>query len=415
MMRIAIVGGGAAGCFAAIEVKRRMPSAQVTLYEGGRKLLAKVAITGGGRCNLSNSFRDVKSIESVYPRGARLMKRLLREFSPEDACRWFEREGVRLVTQDDQCVFPASQDAMEIVGTLTRSLSRERVSVKVDHRVSRIESRGESFLISFVNTGYPVAECDAVLVATGGSPKASGLDFLEDLKLEFVEPVPSLFTLCVPASPITELTGIVVEKVGLSLAGAGIRAMGPLLITHWGVSGPAVLKLSSYAARHLAERSYKAQMAVNWLGEDNEQEAARILQKLIGGNPQKQLSSVYPTVFNARLWIHLLLRAGLRPDSRWAEMGKKGFNKLVAVLTNDTYTIDGKYRFKEEFVTAGGVALSNVNTKTLECRIIPNLYFAGEVLDVDAVTGGFNLQAAWTMGYVVAKSIGGKHADGETS
>ena len=399
-MKIAIIGAGAAGCFAAIEIKRRRPEAVVTVYESGRKALAKVAVTGGGRCNLTNSFGGVRSIEAVYPRGARLMKRLLREFSHKDAYEWFEREGIRLTTQEDNCVFPVSQDAMEIVDKLLWLMRRHGVGLKTGYRVERI-THDDVYTLQFSN-GESV-EADKVVVTTGGSPKLSGLKMLEGLGLDIVEPVPSLFSLCLTNNPITCMTGTVVEDVHTSIVGTKMKAEGPLLITHWGLSGPAILKLSSYGAHLLHDCNYKAKIAVNWFGSANENEVMELLYEMSIRHPQKQVQSLYPDRFNSRLWLHLLACAGIRPDMRWAEMGRKSFNRMAAMLTNHIFDITGKNKFKDEFVTCGGVALSNINPSTLESRQHPGLYFAGEVLDVDAITGGFNLQAAWTMGYIVAK------------
>ncbi len=428
-MNIAIIGGGAAGCFAAINIKRNYPEARVTVIESGRKLLAKVAITGGGRCNLTNSFRDIRSIAAAYPRGEKLMKRLLREFSHDDTMAWFEREGVRLVTQDDQCVFPKSQDAMEIVGTLTSLMRRLGVEVRTSCRVVKIEASLSGYEVATLSgsndlktskpynlkTSEPVSPSadygglqlifDRVIVTTGGSPKLSGLDMLAPLNLDIVTPVPSLFSICLPNHPITELTGTVVEHASATLVGTKLRAEGPLLITHWGMSGPAILKLSSYAARQLHDSGYKARISVNWLGDANEGEAMETIMELAIKNPAKQLASVYPQQFNSRLWTYLIKQSSLNPSQRWSELAKKSFNKLVNTLVNDQYLMDGKNRFKEEFVTCGGVALSNINPKTMECRNHPGLYFAGEVLDVDAITGGFNLQAAWSMAWVVSNNF----------
>lgn len=428
-MNIAIIGGGAAGCFAAINIKRNYPEASVTVIEAGRKLLAKVAITGGGRCNLTNSFRDIRSIAAAYPRGEKLMKRLLREFSHDDTMAWFEREGVRLVTQDDQCVFPKSQDAMEIVGTLTSLMRRLGVEVRTSCRVVKIEASLSGYEVAIISgsndlktskpynlkTTEPVSPSgdygglqlifDRVIVTTGGSPKLSGLDMLAPLNLDIITPVPSLFSICLPNHPITELTGTVVEHTSATLAGTKLRAEGPLLITHWGMSGPAILKLSSYAARQLHDSGYKARISVNWLGDANEGEAMETIMELAIKSPAKQLASVYPQQFNSRLWTYLIKRSNLNPSQRWSELAKKSFNKLVNTLVNDQYLMDGKNRFKEEFVTCGGVALSNINPKTMECRNYPGLYFAGEVLDVDAITGGFNLQAAWSMAWVVSNNF----------
>lgn len=429
-MKVAVVGAGAAGCFCAIELKRRMPSASVEVFEAGPKALAKVAITGGGRCNLTNSFDGISSLSDAYPRGDKLMKRLFRTFDQQSAWRWFENEGVKLVLQEDHCVFPASQDAMEIVNTLLARMHQSGVVLHTMHKVSGIYlcSDGgyelsldvtESCRRSLRQAQRPsctVTEpveatkmlkfsADIVVITTGGSPKLSGLGMLDGLDLEIVPPVPPLFTFNLPGSPVRELMGTVVESASASLAGTKFKAVGPLLITHWGMSGPAILKLSSYAARYLAENEYSATLSVNWFGDVGEQEVRDIIMSLSKGNPQKQILNTHPSELPSRLWNYLISKCGTRGDARWAELGSKGMNRLVNTLINDEYQLRGKSRFKEEFVTCGGVALSNINLNTLESKTHPGLYFAGEVLDVDAITGGSNLQAAWTMGYTVARSI----------
>lgn len=404
-MDIAIIGAGAAGCFAAINIKQMWPEVNVTVYEGGPKALAKVSVTGGGRCNLTNSFEEVKNLISVYPRGEKLMKRLLREFSPKDLFNWFEHKGVSLITQKDQRVFPLSGSSMEIVNTLLREMKCSGVHLKLNHRVNSLTKVDEKFYLNFVSREKCEIEADIVVVVTGGCSRIDYLNFISTFRLEIVKPVPSLFSLCLPHSHLTNLMGISVENVIVTICGTKFRSSGPLLITHWGISGPAILKISSYAARYLAECNYNAQIAINWLGNSNEQFVYEILLKLSVENRLKQLQTVYPPQLNARLWEYLLKQAGLNPSMRWSDLGKKGLNRLVSLLTNNIYSINGKNRFKEEFVTCGGVSLSNVNSKTLECRSCKGLYFAGEILDVDAITGGFNLQAAWTMGYVVAKSV----------
>ncbi len=440
-MKIAIIGAGAAGCFCAIELKRRVPSASVEVFEAGAKALAKVAITGGGRCNLTNSFEGISSLSVAYPRGDKLMKRLFRNFDQQSTWQWFESEGVKLVLQDDQCVFPASQDAMEIVNTLLARMRQAGVVLRTRHKVTGIFPRPEggyklsvefSERQSLRQAQRPVCSAsdgsapepvegsmfrntqrqdkqdysaDIVVVTTGGSPKLSGLGMLDGLDLEIVPPVPSLFTFNLSGSPVRELMGTVVENAGASLVGTKFNASGPLLITHWGMSGPAILKLSSYAARYLAENDYSATLSVNWFGDAGEQDVRDRILSLSKDNFQKLILNTHPSELPSRLWIYLISKAGIRENSRWAELGSKGMNRLVNTLINDEYQIRGKSRFKEEFVTCGGVALSNINLSTLECKAHPGLYFAGEVLDVDAITGGFNLQAAWSMGYTVARSI----------
>ncbi len=392
-MTISIIGAGAAGCFCAAELRRRLPDARIDVFEAATKPLAKVAITGGGRCNLTNSFEDVRSLSEVYPRGDRLMKRLLSVFSQEDTRRWFESAGVPLVLQEDHCVFPQSQDAMDIVHALLRRM--DGVNLRLRTPVHSVMPGPTGHLLV---DGEPY---DAVVVTTGGAPK--GLPMLDGLDLEWVPTVPSLFTFTVQDEELRSLMGLVAEA-SVSIPGTAFQADGPLLITDWGLSGPAVLKLSSYAARHLHDTGYKAPLSINWLAL-NENEVRTLLQEMAGGNPRKQVTSTPPARLQSRLWNHLVRKTGLRSDIRWAELGSKGLNKLVATLTQDSYTIAGKTKFREEFVTCGGVSLSNIDPSTLACRRYPGLYFAGEVLDVDAVTGGFNLQAAWTTGYVAARSI----------
>lgn len=393
MPRIAVIGAGAAGCFCTAELRRLRPEAAIDVYEAGPKPLAKVAVTGGGRCNLTNSFQGIRSLAEAYPRGERLMKRLLKVFSQEDACRWFEAAGVPLVLQDDHCFFPRSQDAMDIVRALLRRM--EGAHLRLQTPVQSVMP-GLSGHLEVDGTPY-----DAVVVTTGGAPK--GLPLLEGLDLEWVPTVPSLFTFTIQDPGLRALMGLVTEA-SVSLPGTAFKADGPLLITDWGLSGPAVLKLSSYAARHLAECGYKAPLCVNWTGL-REEEIRESLRSISKTHPQKQVSNTPPEGLQARLWSYLMGKSGIRADIRWAELGLKGLNRLVATLTQDSYSIAGKTRFREEFVTAGGVALSNLDPASLQCRKYPGLFFAGEVLDIDAITGGFNLQAAWTTGYVAAHAI----------
>ena len=394
MRRIAVIGAGAAGCFCAAQLRRRMPEARVDVYEAGPKPLAKVAITGGGRCNLTNSFAGIRSLQEAYPRGANLMKRLLKSFSQEDTWRWFEAAGVPLVLQEDQCVFPQSQDAMQVVRALLRQM--EGSLIHCGKRVTRLTP---GFTLSFADGTE--ANADQVVVTTGGAPK--GLPMLDSLGLEWVPAVPSLFTFTLREDGLRSLMGLVVPAA-LSIPGTSFRSEGPLLLTDWGVSGPAVLKLSSYAARYLAEKKYSAPLSIHWLGLP-EAETRLQLQEISERNARKQVSNTPPNGLPSRLWLHLLGRAGLRDDIQWGEMGARSLNRLVAVLMQDIYPIEGKTRFREEFVTCGGVALSNVDAATLECKKYPGLYFAGEVLDLDAITGGFNLQAAWSTGFAVAQAI----------
>ncbi len=408
MKRVAIIGAGAAGCFCAVQLRRMAPEVAITLFEAGPKPMAKLSITGGGRCNLTNSFQGIRSLGEAYPRGERVLQRALKAFSEEDTVRWFEAEGIPLVPQPDHCWFPRSQNALDIVRCLERGMRGAELRLRTPVLSVR-DTLGPSGL-GMTNPVIPSEASvshytvnnepfDYVVVTTGGAAK--GLPFLEGLGLEMIPPVPSLFTFTVPDPSLRSLMGLVTEA-SVGLAGTSFKADGPLLITDWGLSGPATLKLSAHAARYLAECQYKGTVVINWLNA-NENAVREQLREMAAKNPQKLLSSVHPV--QQRLWEHLLERAGLRKDMRWAELGSKGLNRLTATLTADSYPLSGKSKFREEFVTAGGVALSNVNLSTLESKRHPGLYFAGEVLDIDAITGGFNLQAAWSTGYVCAQNI----------
>jgi len=388
-LSIAIIGAGAAGCFCAINLKRMLPNANVHLFESKGKALAKVAVTGGGRCNLTNTFKGVKNLQEVYPRGEKLMRRALSVFSAEDTCTWFEKEGVRLVTQEDNCIFPQSQDAMQIVNTLLYNIKGLGIQLHLNEKVTHID----------------LNQWDRVVVTTGGHATPQGFSLLEGLEIPIETPVPSLFTFNVQGDWHQQLMGTVVEEVQAFIPGTKFRSHGALLLTHWGMSGPAILKLSSYAARYLAEHGYQSPICINWMGTMTELEVRQIIQDLIQQNAQKLITSVYPQCFINKHWGILLTRMGIPLTQRWGALNTKHLNKMLTVLTADTYQITGKCPFKEEFVTCGGVSLKSININTLQSKQHPTLYFAGEVLDVDAITGGFNLQAAWSMGYVVAKHI----------
>lgn len=376
------------------------------MLEAGRKPLAKVAVTGGGRCNLTNSFAQIGDLREAYPRGAQLMKRALARFDQHDTWSWFESHGVPLVLQDDQCVFPQSQDAMDIVRTLERGMSRLGVRVLCGHRVARIEPAGASYRVHW--TGMEgaggVMDADEVVLTAGGKSHDSLAQMLPD-DVAVTATHPSLFTFNIDDEPLKSLMGAVVEDAAVSLAGTRFRASGPLLVTDWGFSGPAVLKLSSYAAVHLAEHQYRSVINVAWLGSNRQDEILSLLTAKASENARKMVVSACPEQLSARVWRHIVLRSGLREDIRWAEVGSRGLSRLAGTLACDSYNITGRCHFKGEFVTCGGVSLDSVNIKTLESKGHPGLYFAGEVLDIDAITGGFNLQAAWSTAWCVAESL----------
>lgn len=390
-MKTAIIGGGAAGFFLGINLKEMCPEMEVTIFEKSKRVLAKVEISGGGRCNCTNSFAEVRDLSEVYPRGHRLMKRLMKGFSQEDAYEWFERHGVRLTTQDDQCVFPMSQDSHTIINCFLTEARRCGIEIRTETKIDSLD------LLS----GY-----DFIAVTTGGSPKAEGLRWLSDMGHELESPVPSLFTFQIADEALHALMGTVVEDVVTMIPGTKLRAQGPLLITHWGMSGPAILKLSSYGARLLADQQYRAPLAVNWTNR-RDTEVMTMLDEIIICSPQKQLKTISPCGLPSRLWTYLAEKClGERANGRWGSLNKKEMNRLVNLLSGgDSYQIAGRAAFKDEFVTCGGIALSAVNPSTLESRHVPHLFFAGEVLDIDGITGGFNFQAAWTTAYTVACAI----------
>lgn len=298
---------------------------------------------------------------------------------------------------------------MEIVLTLTSLMNKLGVKTHCGCKVTEIAPHSPYYAITYTKTGNThTIEVDKVIVTTGGHPSPSGFDMLKSLDLEIVPPVPSLFSLCIADKSLTSLMGTVVEQAQVSLAGTKIKTNGPLLITHWGISGPAVLKLSSHGARILAEKNYQADVIVNWLYEMGNDDVHKMLASYVDKHSAKKITSAYPSALNARLWAHLVQRAKLTVDMRWSELQGKAFNRLLSVLTSDCYHVTGKNRYKDEFVTCGGVSLNSLKHDTLEAKNHPGLYFAGEVTDVDAVTGGFNLQAAWTMGWVVASSLNEK-------
>ena len=384
----AIIGGGAAGFFCAVNLKEMCPQMGVTIFESSTKVLRKVAVSGGGRCNCTNTFADVTDLSQVYPRGHRLLKRLFNVFDYRDAYRWFEQHGVPLTVQDDHCVFPQAQDSKVIINCFLSEARRHGVEIRTNHKINNLEE---------------LSDFDYVVVTTGGITDSISL-FTSLL----AKPCPSLFTFRIADEALTALMGTVVEPAQVMLPGTKMRAEGPLLITHWGMSGPAILRLSSYGARLLADCGYQHPLSVNWTCL-REQEVADELGQLTVEAAQKQLPNVRPFGLPTRLWEYLLQKSLQgRAHAPWGSLNRKELNRLQNVLTNDQYLIAGRAPFKDEFVTCGGVELSAVYPQTLESKERPHLYFAGEVLDIDGVTGGFNFQAAWTTAFVVAQSIAEK-------
>lgn len=407
--RIVIVGGGAAGFFAAIKAKETYPEAQVEILEKSRKVLGKVKISGGGRCNVTNACRRNSELLKAYPRGRDILKPALQRFSTQDTIDWFESQGVRLVTQEDQCIFPATQNSQTIIDALVNRAHALGIKIKLQHNVKKLSIDSDSQVWTLelqpdtrsdASPGARSIQADQLIIATGGTPKPQQLKWLNDLGISTIDPVPSLFTFNMPHEPITALMGVVVEPALAKIPGTKLEATGPLLITHWGMSGPAILKLSAYGARLLADKAYDFRVLVNWLAMPNQSEVETSLRRIIEHNPRKHLQNIRPFGLSDRLWRYLIARAELPVDKRWSELGKKQINQLIQILTNDGYQVEGKTTFKEEFVTAGGVDTQAIHPKTLASQQYANLFFAGEILDIDGITGGYNFQAAWTTGFI---------------
>ncbi len=402
-MDIAIIGGGAAGFFSAIAARENYPDANVFIFEKSKKFLAKVKISGGGRCNVTNACTSIKELSEAYPRGGKALKKAFRTFNTQHAQKWFESRGVPLVTQEDNCVFPESQDSQSIIDCFLSQTKKLNINVKPGVGIKTIKPAGNKLELAFIKAEVPTKVFDNVIVATGGSPKRKGLEWLENLGHKIENPVPSLFTFNMPAEPITELMGIVVEKILVSIQRTKLKSDGPLLITHWGMSGPAILKLSAFGARLLSEKDYQFNIQVNWANIQNNDVVMENLLGIVNKQPNKLLPNVRPYSLPDRLWRYLLKKSDLSEKKKWGELGKKGLNKLVGVLTNDIYTVEGKTTFKEEFVTCGGVSLESIDMNTMQSKVCKNLYFAGEVMDIDGITGGFNFQAAWTTAYIAGQ------------
>ena len=393
-MKTAVIGGGAAGFFLAINLKEMCPEMEVTIFEKSKRVLAKVEVSGGGRCNCTNSFAAVSDLSQVYPRGHRLLKRLFKTFDYRDAYDWFERHGVRLTTQPDECVFPMSQDSHTIINCFLAEARRHHIEIVTGQKITSLND---------------LAHFDFIAVTTGGMPQSGAFLIPQSDDTSghpaVISPVPSLFTFSIDDAALRALMGTVVDDATVMIPGTGFKASGPLLVTHWGMSGPAILRLSSYAARELHDHHYQMPLAVNWTSR-KDPEILQELQTIISRHPQKQIATIRPFDLPSRLWAYLAEKTlGERARNRWQNLNKKELNRLVNALCNDGYQIAGRAAFKDEFVTCGGISLSAVNPHTLESKTLPNVFFAGEVLDIDGVTGGFNFQAAWTTAYTVAKSL----------
>ncbi|MEG4862351.1 NAD(P)/FAD-dependent oxidoreductase [Microcoleus sp. CZ3-B2] len=418
ILKITVIGGGAAGFFSAITCAKTYPQARVTLLEAGRQVLAKVRISGGGRCNVTHACFDPGVLVQNYPRGGKALRGAFTRFQPRDTVDWFASHGVKLKTEEDGRMFPITDDSGTIVNCLIRAAEDAGVKIRTGdavvsvHKLTGNNAEGEQggtaptdetrFEIE-LKSGEKL-QCDRILLATGSNP--SGFKWAKELGNTVELPVPSLFTFNISDSRIKDLAGISVPNAKVKLPGAKLEQSGPLLITHWGLSGPAVLKLSAWGARFLHDRHYKTSVLVNWLPQYN---AEVLRQQLLAVKSQlshRSIASSCPFPIPRRLWERLTSSIGIDEQKRWADLSNKILDRLLLELIQGEYQISGKGAFKEEFVTCGGVNLKEVDFKTMESRRCRGLFFAGEILDIDGVTGGFNFQSAWTTAWLAGIAIG---------
>ena len=407
---IIVLGGGAAGFFGAIACAEANPQQAVYLLEKSPKLLSKVRISGGGRCNVTHACESAAQLVQHYPRGGRQLKEAFRQFGVADTIAWFAKRGVALKTEADGRMFPTTDSSETIARALEDAARRAGVQVltrTAAEEITVLPEGGFRLIISgegSAEVGHEVV-ASRLLVATGGNPKSAAYDWLRALGHTIAEPVPSLFTFNVPASPLRELPGVSVPHARVVLAGEKLQYEGPLLVTHWGVSGPAVLKLSAWGARRLYEIGYHGTALVSWVPTYTDETLRPWAQSFRLENGKKQVA-VHPQFgLPTRLWRTLAAEAGIGPETRWNEVPAKAQNRLLELLLRTPLQVQGKTTHKDEFVTCGGILLGEVNLNTFESRRVPGLFFAGEVLDVDGITGGFNFQAAWTSGFLAGRAM----------
>lgn len=404
MKQIAIIGAGAAGCFAAANIPYTN-GVVVTVFEKTGKVMQKVKASGGGRCNTTHSLFDIPELVTRYPRGKQLLKKTLYRFGPADTIDWFRKRGVQLKAEADGRMFPVTDDSQTIIDCIWQQMMQNNVQVKYHKSIERIERYDDKLLLHFADgTTFPA---DKVLIACGGFPKPDQYKWLTATGHSIQSPVPSLFTFNMPKHPVTQLMGVSVPDATIRITGTKLTEHGPLLITHWGMSGPAVLRTSAWAARELSECNYDFNIQINWLTDVSEEDL-RIQLADVRKELGKQLVW-HKNPFNLprRLWEYQLQQAGIGEDVKWGELPAAAQNKMIQFLIRDAYDVKGKTTFKEEFVTCGGIKLSEIDPQTMESRILKGLYFAGEILDVDGITGGFNFQHAWSSGYIAAQSMVG--------
>lgn len=403
--QLVVIGGGASGFFCAVNAARLDPTLQVILLEKSAKLLSKVRVSGGGRCNLTHACFDIDEMSRNYPRGQRFVKKAFHRFFTTDTIQWFEERGVALKKEPDGRMFPVSDSSESIINCLMKELNTYKVEVRMNADVTGLQKTADRFMLRLSN-GKTI-EADAVCVAAGGYPKSAMFDWLTETGHTIEAPVPSLFTFNIPGHPVTGLMGVSVPAATVKISGMKLEETAPLLITHWGLSGPAVLKLSAKGARELAERNYHFTVTVNWLPGQQDQALSLQLREIRQELAGQKISLRNPFNLPQRLWELLLELSGISNEMRWADLPAKAQNKLVNNLVQCMFDVKGKTTFKEEFVTAGGISLQQIDVNTMQSKLVPGLYFAGEIMDVDGVTGGFNFQHAWTSGFIAACSVAG--------
>ena len=403
---IAVVGGGAAGFFGAIACAEANPAARVTLYEATAHPLAKVKVSGGGRCNVTHSCFEPRELARRYPRGARELTGAFSRFQPRDTIAWFEARGVPLKTESDGRMFPVTDNSQTIIDCLTHAARRAGVTIRTQCGVkSAVRAAAETPGFSLTLTTGETVTVNRLLLATGGNKSNAGFEIARQLGHTIESPVPSLFTFHIDDPRLKDLAGVSVEDAATAVAGTPLKERGPLLVTHWGLSGPAILKLSAWGARLLAERDYRFVLRVNWSPKFNAETARAELERARATEPRKQVTTFCPLGVPLRLWERLVAAAGLAPTAPWTSVGNAALRALAAQVTEAEFAVSGKSLFKDEFVTCGGVRLSEVDFKTMESRLVPGLHFAGEMLDIDGITGGFNFQAAWTTGWHAGRAM----------
>ena len=401
--QLAVIGGGAAGFFCAINAARINPGLKVVIIEKTSKLLSKVKVSGGGRCNVTHACFDITEMSKKYPRGQHFVKKVFHQFFTTDTIQWFEERGVKLKTEADGRMFPVTDSSQTIIDCLLKEVNKCGIELMMNAEVKKVVHQENHFEVQLSDSRLLIP--DYLCIASGGYPKSSLFNWLTELGHTIEEPVPSLFTFNMPGHPITKLMGVSVENVKVKIAGSKLEQQGPLLITHWGLSGPAILKLSAWGARELAVSGYEFRVLVNWLPDLSEQQLAEKFQHIRFEIASQKVSGKNSFGLPQRLWEFLLEHSEVNKEIRWADLPAKQANRLIKNLCSCEFNINGKTTFKEEFVTAGGIKLNEVDANRMMSKKVPNLFFAGEVLDVDGITGGFNFQHAWTSGWIAAKSI----------